>query len=349
MKKRVVIGLSGGVDSSVAAWLLKEKGYEVLGVTMETWREPGEDCSQLTRDARRVADYLGISYETVDFREIFREKVVENFIEEYRRGRTPNPCVVCNRHVKWEALLSYAAEREAQYLATGHYARIAKLPNGRYSLKASATAEKDQTYALYGLSQEQLSRTLMPVGEYKKEEIRELARRAGIPVAEKPDSQEICFIPDDDYISFLRRNGGGGMEPGDFVTGEGKVLGRHKGIACYTIGQRRGLELPLGRRVFVTGIRPKENQVVIGENQELFSRRVQVENVNLMAVPELEDGMAFIGKIRYNHRGAPCRLWRDGPERVRAEFEEPQRAATPGQAFVFYTEEGCVAGGGTIV
>ena len=349
MKKRVVIGLSGGVDSSVAAYLLKEEGYEVLGVTMETWREPGQDCSQLAGDARRVADYLGISHQVVDFRRTFKEAVVDPFMEEYRRGRTPNPCVICNRKVKWEALLSYAREQGADYLATGHYARIVKLPGGRYSLKTSATAAKDQTYALYGLSQQQLSRTLMPVGEFEKKDIREIAKRVGIPVAEKPDSQEICFIPDDDYVGFLRRNDGGGLTPGDFVTRQGEVLGRHKGIACYTLGQRRGLELPMGRRVFVTGILPEENQVVVGDNEELFCRQVKASRINLMAVDDLGEGLKAIGKIRYNHRGAPCLVRQTGPDELTAVFEEPQRAITPGQAFVFYTQEGCVAGGGTIL
>ena len=349
MKKRVVIGLSGGVDSSVAAYLLKEEGYEVLGVTMETWRETGDDCSQLAEDARRVADYLGISHQVVDFRETVKETVVDSFMEEYRQGRTPNPCVICNRKVKWEALLSYAREQGADYLATGHYARIVKLPSGRYSLKTSATAAKDQTYALYGLSQQQLSRTLMPVGEYEKQTIRDIARKVGIPVAEKPDSQEICFIPDDDYVGFLRRNGGGGLIPGEFVTREGKVLGQHKGIACYTLGQRRGLELPMGHRVFVTEIRPEKNQVVVGENQELFCERLRASHINFMAVSDLGEGMEAIGKIRYNHRGAPCRVYQTGPDELTAVFQEPQRAITPGQAFVFYTKDGCVAGGGTIL
>ncbi len=347
--KKVVIGLSGGVDSSVAACLLKEAGYEVLGVTMETWREEGEDCSELARDAGKVAEYLGISHQVVDFREKFKCAVVDPFMEAYRRGKTPNPCVICNRKVKWEALYSYARSQGADYLATGHYARIARLENGRYALRTSATAAKDQTYALYGLTQEQLSRTLMPVGIYEKDQIRAIAREKGIPVAEKPDSQEICFIPDDDYVGFLRRNGGGGLTPGDFVTADGKILGKHKGIACYTIGQRRGLELPMGHRVFVTGILPEKNQIVVGENEELFRREVRADHINFMAVPDLEKEMEAVGKIRYNHRGSACRIRRTGEDELTAVFEQPQRAITPGQAFVFYTADGYVAGGGTIL
>lgn len=347
--KKVVIGLSGGVDSSVAACLLKEAGYEVLGVTMETWREEGEDCSELARDAGKVAEYLGISHQVVDFREKFKCAVVDPFMEAYRRGKTPNPCVICNRKVKWEALYSYARSQGADYLATGHYARIARLENGRYALRTSATAAKDQTYALYGLTQEQLSRTLMPVGIYEKDQIRAIAREKGIPVAEKPDSQEICFIPDHDHASFIENYTGKESKPGNFVDLKGNVIGRHKGITHYTVGQRKGLNLAMGHPVFVTALRPETNEVVIGDSQDVFTSTVRCNRLNWMAVDGLHGRETRVkAKIRYNHGGAMCTIREIENGEVECRFDEPVRAAAPGQAVVFY-ENGYVVGGGTIL
>ena len=356
--KRVAVGMSGGVDSSVAAWLLQRQGYEVTGITMLTWQDgdgslrQSDGCCGLpaAEDAARVAGLLGIPHYVVDFTKEFREKVVDYFAGEYLHGRTPNPCIACNRYVKWEALLRRSLEIGADYIATGHYARIIRLPNGRYAVKNSVTEEKDQTYALYGLTQEQLARTLMPVGDYTKQQIREFARQAGLPVAEKGDSQEICFVPDRDYASFIERYTGRSLPEGNFVTAEGKVLGRHKGITHYTVGQRRGLGLPMGRRVFVREIRPESNEVVIGEGDEVFSRSLRANRLSFMAIPEIpvgEDGR-FLAKIRYGHRGTACRVCRTGQDEIVCEFEEPVRAVTPGQAVVFY-KDGCVAGGGTIL
>ncbi len=356
-KKKAVIGMSGGVDSSVAAWLLKEQGYEVIGVTMQIWQDEAEEvqeenggCCGLSavEDARRVARQLDIPYYVMNFKEDFRKSVIDYFIAEYLAGRTPNPCIACNRYVKWEALLKRSMEIGADYIATGHYARVEKLPNGRFAIRQSVTAAKDQTYALYNLTQEQLSHTLMPVGEYSKDQIREFAEKLDLRVAHKPDSQEICFVPDQDYAGFIERTTGEPSPEGNFVTADGRVLGRHKGIIHYTIGQRRGLGLPMGRRVVVTEIRPETNEVVIGEQEDVFTKVLYADRLNYMAEPSFENGRRAMAKIRYNHRGSVCVIYPEGPDRVRVEFDEPVRAVTPGQAVVFYDGD-YVLGGGTIL
>lgn len=339
MNKKVVVGLSGGVDSSVAAYLLKKSGYEVIGVTMNVWEEDtvGMMNANPLKDAQLVAEKLEIPFVIFDFKKEFRECVVNNFTSEYLNGRTPNPCVRCNRYIKWEALLKKAKEFGADYIATGHYARIKELPNGRLSVVNSVTSEKDQTYALCSLTQEQLAHTLMPVGEYTKEEIRQIAADAGIPVAQKKDSQDICFIPDNDYGSFLERECPEKIPgPGKFVTIDGKVLGEHKGITHYTIGQRRGLGLPMGHRVVVTKIKPDTGEVVIGENEDVFTGKVVAADINYMGMESLNEPKRLWGKIRYAHKGEWCeaKLLPDG--RVVCEFENPVRAATPGQTLVLY-------------
>lgn len=351
MSKKVVVGLSGGVDSSVAAYLLKKEGYEVIGVTMLTWQDREADGSELSmvRDARTVAERLGIAYQVVDFRETFKKQVMDYFVTEYLQGRTPNPCVVCNRLVKWEALLNHCKEFGADYVATGHYARIDKLSNGRYAVRNSVTAAKDQTYALYNLKQEQLSHTRMPIGAYYKEEVRAMAEEIGLNVARKKDSMEICFIPDDDYASFIEKQTAGSVPPpGNFVSVSGEVLGQHKGITHYTIGQRKGLGIALGTPAFVTAIRPETNEVVLGTNEDVFTTTLFANQLNAMAVPAFEDGMRFKAKIRYAHAGTDCLVYRTGADEIRCEFAEPVRAVTPGQAVVFYQGE-YVAGGGRII
>lgn len=358
MKSKVVVGMSGGVDSSVAAYLLKEQGYEVIGVTMQVWQEEdplqqaqqGGCCSlSAVEDARRVAETLGIPYYVMNFRREFKENVMDYFVAEYLRGRTPNPCIACNRYVKWESLLQRSLEIGADYIATGHYARVDRLSNGRYAIRNSVTAKKDQTYALYNLTQEQLAHTLMPVGEYAKEEIRQIAQRQGLPVAHKPDSQEICFIPDHDYAAFIDREAAGRVPPaGNFVTKDGQVLGQHKGITHYTIGQRKGLNLAMGHPVFVTQIRPETNEVVIGENEDTFTSQVLCDRMNYMAVADLTEPRRVVAKIRYNHGGDPCMIEKLPDGRVLCSFDQPVRASTPGQAVVFYDGE-YVLGGGTIL
>ena len=353
-KKTVIIGMSGGVDSSVAAYILKEQGYNCIGITMKLWGDaplacenrPAPCCGeQAFRDALRVAFHIGIPHRVLDFTSEFKQHVVDPFSHEYIHGRTPNPCIECNRHLKWGSLLDEAKKLGADFIATGHYARISKLENGRFAIKTSATSAKDQTYALYNLTQEHLAHTLLPIGDYEKEKVREIAANIGLNVAAKRDSQEICFVPDGDYASFIERETGFRPREGYFKDRDGNILGKHSGITRYTIGQRRGLNLAMGHRVFVTAIDTETNTVIIGENEDLFSKNLTAVRINLMGAQTLRPGDEYIGKIRYNDRGTPCRVVSYSNDELKLEFEKPVRAVTPGQAVVLYRDGFVMAGG----
>lgn len=350
--------MSGGVDSSVAAYLLQKQGYDVIGVFMKIWQDERDDyveneggCCSLSasEDARRVCDKLNMPFYVLNFKEVFKKKVIDYFVEEYFMGNTPNPCIACNKYIKFDALLDKARALEAEYVATGHYARISYDENlKRYVLRKSDAIAKDQTYVLYNLTQEQLKHTLMPLGDFdSKDQTREIARELGLIVANKPDSQEICFVTDNDYGRFLSEKRGSDIKPGYFVDTKGNRLGMHKGIVHYTVGQRKGLGIALGKPMFVVEIIPESNLVVLGDENEVFEKELTASDINLIAYERLEAPMRITAKVRHTAKEAPAELIPIDRNRFKVVFEQPQRAITPGQAVVFYNGD-MVIGGGTI-
>ena len=350
---KVIVGMSGGVDSAVTAYLLKETGFEVIGVTLRTWvASDGTEgrCCEID-DARAVARKLGIRYYAFNCRSDFQNQVIHPFIEAYLSGQTPNPCIECNRHVKWERMLYWAKVLQADYVATGHYASIAKLVNGRFSVKKGAHSEKDQSYMLYRLTQEQLAATLMPLGEMTKQEVRDIAEQAKLPVAAKRDSQEICFVPEGSYAAFIEENADVPTpQEGFFVDENGNHLGKHKGIIHYTVGQRKGLGLALGHPVYVKKICPESSEIIIGNEKSLYSSRVLCKDVSFMSIPGMQPGETknCMVKVRYHHKPQEAELRYLGKKRIEISFREPVRAAAPGQSAVFYDENDYVIGGGII-
>ena len=350
---KVIVGMSGGVDSAVCAYLLKAAGYEVIGVTLKTWvAADGKEsrCCEID-DARLVADQIGIPYYAVNCISEFQRCVIDPFVQAYINGLTPNPCIGCNRYIKWDRMLDFAKSMQAEYIATGHYASVVQLENGRYTVKQADHIAKDQTYMLYKLSQEQLAHTLMPLGKLTKEQVRAIAVQAGISVAQKPDSQEICFVPEGNYADYIEENAECDLPPeGNFVDEEGKVLGRHKGIIHYTVGQRKGLGIALGEPAYVREIRTETNEVVLAPDSSLYSDTVVCGDVNFMSIAPLAVGekIRCRAKIRYHHTPQPAELEMLAEDTVQIRFDAPVRAVTPGQSAVFYDEDNCVVGGGVI-
>ncbi|MFH0794737.1 MAG: tRNA 2-thiouridine(34) synthase MnmA [bacterium] len=358
MSERIVVAMSGGVDSSVTACLLKKHGCDVIGVHMRVWHyEQGDSCAARfntcctpkdMEDARGVAEQFGFPFYNIDFERDFDRKVVSPFVSEYLRGRTPNPCVHCNTHLKLGVLLSKAKLYGAGAVATGHYVKVEQHPaTGRFSLRRGKDRAKDQSYPLFELRQEQLACLRTPLGDYTKDEVRQMAREFGLRVAEKPDSYEICFIPDNDYRRFLRQRAEvhRAMDAGDIVDAQGRVVGRHEGIAFYTIGQRRGLGGGRDKPLYVVDLRPESNQVVVGESEELLARGLEARGCNWVAAAGLEIAEQVEAQIRNHHQPARARIEPGADGRVICRFEEPQRAVTPGQAVVFYQGDRVFGGG----
>lgn len=340
---RIAIGMSGGVDSSIAAALLKEQGYEVLGVTIITHKD-----TQAAEDAKRVADSLRIPHYTIDLTTVFKKKVIEHFTRCYLRGETPNPCVVCNRYIKFGEYLTQARKLGADYIATGHYIRKEYLPNGRWGLFMGNDPQKDQSYMLYSLKQDQVAASVFPLGDYIKEEIRRIAREKNLwEVSEKKDSQEICFIQED-YPSYILKRTGAKERSGNYVDSDGHVLGKHKGLLHYTVGQRKGLGVTFGKPMFVIGFNPEKNEVVLGEDQEVFTDTLWADSINWIALDQLTDSLRIQAKIRYKAQPAAAIVTPENGNMVKISFDYPQRAVTPGQAVVFYDGK-LLLGGGRIV
>jgi len=353
-KRTVLVAMSGGVDSSVAAALLKQQGYNLIGVTLKTWgfddfpqRDSGCCSLETIYSARSVADALGFEHYTLDFTGIFEDVVIRDFIESYMRGETPNPCVLCNKEIKWGALLKKAEDLGANYIATGHYAKINKTPSNRYYVSASADESKDQSYALWRLSQSALSKTLFPLGEYTKSKVRALATEMGLKPASTPDSQEICFVPNNNYRELLKirlPDTIGGLKKGDIIY-KGKKIGQHRGYPFYTIGQRRGLNVSLGRPVYVSRIDPENNVLQVDDASGLYSTRFTTREINLMKYERLENPVRAKVKVRYKDNGEFAMLEQTSDSHITITLDSPRKAITPGQSAVFYEGRDVIGGG----
>ncbi len=346
---KTLIGMSGGVDSAVTAALVS-KETQAAGITLKLYDgdnlELIEKFDREAGDAAEVCKKLGIAHKVLDLKSDFCDFVIKHFIDEYIAGRTPNPCIQCNIHIKFGAMLEYAQKNGFDSIATGHYARVEK-SGDRYLLKKALDATKDQSYVLYGLTQAQLSKTKLPLGNYTKAQARQIAEEMQLCVARKSDSQDICFVPDGDYAAFIERNTGINFAAGDYLDLDGKVLGKHKGVIHYTIGQRKGLGIALGKHAFVLDKNANTNEVILGDEEHLFYKQVEVSGVNIIATDNL-DSICAAGKLRYRHQEQPCVIHQTGKDTVVLEFDTPQRAPSPGQAAVFYDGD-VVLGGGVIV
>ncbi len=354
--KRVVVAMSGGVDSSVAAALLLDKGYEVIGVTMSLFSLPPDLCRstelrsccgwRAVEDANEVATKLGLPHLVVDFRREFEKSVIGDFCTEYRRGRTPNPCVRCNQHIKFDILLRRAARLGADFLATGHHSRVVRTRDWiPYHLKKGKDRAKDQSYFLYTLTQHQLSHLLMPIGGLTKKEVREVARKKGLRVAGKPESQEVCFVPQGRYPDFLRERIPEAFQPGPILDLDGRLLGEHQGIVHFTVGQRRGLRLSSSRPLYVISIDPTDHAVIVGPEDALLRKQFLASDVSWVSGERLKDKIWVKAKIRYQHKEAEALVVPFTPDKVVVTFVEPQRAITPGQSVVFYSRDEVLGGG----
>lgn len=343
MNNKALIAMSGGVDSSVAAFLTKEKGFECSGAIMRLYDKPESHGSDIA-DARSVCEKLQIGFNIFDFRDEFKKCVIEQFVRAYENALTPNPCIECNKHFKFDRFLSGAKELGNDYIVTGHYARIEK-QNGHYFLKKGADVTKDQSYVLYNLTQNQLSRIMFPLGDMSKAEIRDIALDIGFINASKKDSQDICFVPDGDYITVIKKYSGKDYPDGDFVNTKGEIIGKHSGIINYTIGQRKGLGCAFGEKLYVVDKNAVTNTVVLGKNEELFSKYVDVDSVNWIADENPPQSFEAFAKIRYNSKEAPAKIVKTGQTSVRIEFAQSQRAPAKGQSAVIYDGDTVVGGG----